>query len=43
VQMHGGIGVTEELEISHHFRRLMVNRALFGDRDWQFERFKECA
>jgi alkylation response protein AidB-like acyl-CoA dehydrogenase len=39
VQLHGGVGVTEELEISHHFRRLMVNAALFGGRDAQIERF----
>lgn len=39
VQLHGGVGVTEELEISHHFRRLMVNAALFGGRDPHIERF----
>lgn len=39
VQLHGGIGVTEELEISHHFRRLMVITALLGGRDAQLERF----
>jgi alkylation response protein AidB-like acyl-CoA dehydrogenase len=33
VQMHGGIGITEELPVSHHFRRLMVNAALFGGRE----------
>lgn len=41
VQLHGGVGVTEELEISHHFRRLMVNAALFGGRDLQIERFAQ--
>jgi len=39
VQLHGGVGITEELAVSHHFRRLMVNAALFGDRDTQFARF----
>ena len=39
VQLHGGVGITEELPVSHHFRRLMVNAALFGDRDAQFARF----
>ncbi len=39
VQLHGGVGVTEELEISHHFRRLMVNAALQGGFDPNFERF----
>jgi alkylation response protein AidB-like acyl-CoA dehydrogenase len=39
VQLHGGIGVTEELEISHHFRRLMVVAALLEGRDAQLKRF----
>lgn len=39
VQMHGGVGVTEELDVSHYFRRLMVNAALFGNRDEHFTRF----
>jgi hypothetical protein len=39
VQMHGGVGVTEELDVSHYFRRLMVNAALFGNRDEHFARF----
>ena len=39
VQMHGGVGVTEELDISHYFRRLMVNAALFGGREEHFTRF----
>ncbi|MFS2139100.1 acyl-CoA dehydrogenase family protein [Duganella sp. Dugasp56] len=39
VQMHGGLGLTEELDVSHYFRRLMVGAALFGDREQQFARF----
>ena len=39
VQLHGGIGVTDELDISHHFRRLMVITAQLGGRDVQIERF----
>ncbi len=42
VQMHGGVGITEELEVSHYFRRLMVNAALFGGRDQHFARFLEA-
>jgi alkylation response protein AidB-like acyl-CoA dehydrogenase len=41
VQMHGGLGITDELDISHYFRRLMVNAALFGGRDQHFSRFTE--
>lgn len=39
VQMHGGVGLTEELDVSHYFRRLMVNAALFGNREMHFARF----
>jgi alkylation response protein AidB-like acyl-CoA dehydrogenase len=39
VQMHGGLGLTEELDVSHYFRRLMVGAALFGNREQQFARF----
>jgi alkylation response protein AidB-like acyl-CoA dehydrogenase len=39
VQMHGGVGVTEELDVSHYFRRAMVIAALFGSRDAHFARF----
>lgn len=39
VQMHGGLGITEELNVSHYFRRLMVNASMFGSRDEHFARF----
>jgi alkylation response protein AidB-like acyl-CoA dehydrogenase len=42
VQMHGGVGVTEELDVSHYFRRAMVIGALFGSRDAHFERFVQA-
>ena len=41
--MHGGLGVTDELDVSHYFRRLMVNAALFGNRDAHFGRFVDAA
>lgn len=43
VQMHGGLGLTEELDVSHYFRRLMVNAALFGSRDEHYSRFLASA
>lgn len=43
VQMHGGLGVTDELDVSHYFRRLMTNAALFGSRDQHFARFLAAA
>jgi alkylation response protein AidB-like acyl-CoA dehydrogenase len=30
IQLHGGIGVTEEYVIGHHFKRMMVLQQLFG-------------
>ena len=39
VQMHGGIGMTQEYELSHHARRLVMADHLFGDVDHHLERF----
>jgi alkylation response protein AidB-like acyl-CoA dehydrogenase len=39
VQMHGGIGVTEDLAVSHYFRRIMVVNRLLGDRTTHVQRF----
>ncbi len=38
VQLHGGIGVTEELDIGHYFRRLTAFGSLFGDRTYHLRR-----
>ena len=43
VQMHGGLGVTDELDVSHYFRRVMVINALFGSRDEHFGRFVDAS
>ncbi len=42
VQMHGGLGITDELDVSHYFRRAMVINALFGSRDAHFARFVDA-
>ncbi len=39
VQLHGGMGMSEELKISHTFRRLTVLAAQFGDADHHLARF----
>jgi alkylation response protein AidB-like acyl-CoA dehydrogenase len=31
VQLHGGIGVTEECQVGHYYRRLTMLELLFGD------------
>jgi len=39
VQMHGGMGMTEELKVSHTFRRLTMIAQTFGDAEHHLERF----
>jgi alkylation response protein AidB-like acyl-CoA dehydrogenase len=39
VQLHGGMGMTEELKISHTFRRLTMIGQTFGDAEHHLERF----
>ncbi|MEO7030892.1 MAG: acyl-CoA dehydrogenase family protein, partial [Herbaspirillum sp.] len=39
VQLHGGMGVTDELELSHYFKRLMAIELQFGSTDWHLERY----
>lgn len=39
VQMHGGIGTTDELAVSHYFKRIMVLSRLLGDRDAHLDAF----
>ena len=39
VQMHGGIGTTDELAIGHYFKRIMVINRLLGDRDAHLDKF----
>ena len=39
IQMHGGMGMSDELKISHTFRRLTAIAQQFGDGDHHLERF----
>lgn len=39
VQLHGGMGMTDELNISHYFKRLTAIELSFGDVDSHVERF----
>ncbi|MBA5637738.1 acyl-CoA dehydrogenase family protein [Duganella sp. LX20W] len=39
VQLHGGMGVTDELPAAHHFKRLTMIDMTFGDADHHLERF----
>jgi alkylation response protein AidB-like acyl-CoA dehydrogenase len=39
IQLHGGIGVTDEYPIGHYYKRLLVLEKLYGDSDWHLDRF----
>jgi len=39
VQLHGGMGMTEELKVSHTFRRLTMLAQQWGDADHHLERY----
>lgn len=39
VQLHGGMGMTEDLAIAHYFKRLMVIDAMFGNANIHLEAF----
>ncbi|PPE74115.1 pimeloyl-CoA dehydrogenase small subunit [Solimonas fluminis] len=42
VQLHGGIGVTDELAVGHYFKRLTMITLLFGDVDHHLAQFGEA-
>lgn len=39
VQLHGGMGMTEELNVSHLFKRLTGGEFMFGDTDTHLQKF----
>lgn len=41
IQLHGGIGVTDEQDVGLYFKRLRVLQGLFGDADHHVGRFQE--
>ena len=41
VQLHGGMGVTDELNIGHFFKRLTTINTIFGNSDFQLKRYSE--
>ena len=43
VQMHGGVGVTDEYALTHYVKRLTLGQVLFGDRDEHLMRYTEAA
>jgi len=41
VQLHGAMGVTDELNVSHYFKRLTMINATFGDADHHLGKFSD--
>ena len=42
VQLHGGIGVTEECQAGHYYRRLTLLEILFGDTNHHLSKLAEA-
>ena len=43
IQLHGGIGMTDEYVAGHYFKRLTMIDQSFGDADYHLDRFAEVA
>ncbi len=39
VQLHGGMGMTDELNVGHYFKRLTMIETLFGNTDYHLKRY----
>lgn len=39
VQLHGGMGMAEELRVGHYFKRILVIDSQFGNADYHLQRF----
>lgn len=39
VQIHGGMGVSWELDVAHYFKRLTAIEIMFGNADYQLDRY----
>jgi alkylation response protein AidB-like acyl-CoA dehydrogenase len=42
IQLHGGMGMTNEYKVGHYFKRLSTIDTLFGDVDYHLERFSRA-
>ena len=41
IQMHGGVGMTQEYKVAHYFKRMTMIETLFGDADHHITRLAE--
>jgi alkylation response protein AidB-like acyl-CoA dehydrogenase len=43
IQIHGGMGMTDELDIGHYVKRLMMINTIFGNGDYHQDKFNQLA
>lgn len=43
IQLHGGMGLTDEMSIGHYLKRLRMINAIYGDADFHQARFNQAA
>ena len=43
IQLHGGIGMTDELNIGHYVKRLMMINTTYGDGDFHQKAFNQLS
>lgn len=43
VQLHGAIGISDELDVGHYFKRLTALQTLFGGADFHLRRYIHCS
>jgi alkylation response protein AidB-like acyl-CoA dehydrogenase len=43
IQIHGGIGMTDELDVGHYFKRVSMINTMFGDDSFHMERYVQLA
>ena len=41
IQLHGGIGMSEEYDVGHYFKRMTLLERLLGDRDYHVRRYAD--
>jgi alkylation response protein AidB-like acyl-CoA dehydrogenase len=43
IQLHGGMGMTDELAIGHYYKRLTLCETLFGDAEWYLKQLGDAS
>lgn len=41
IQIHGGMGTTDELNVGYYYKKMLMIDQLFGNRDYHLDRFSE--